>query len=201
MRRAVRAASVVVLAALLGAAGPATSPVDLREPDALYEGPQQGYTPRTLAGASVVDLPAVEKLVADHAVLIDVALGDRKPKGLPPTVLWLPTHRTIPGAVWMPNAGAAPLTPEQEATFLGRVAELTGGDRSRPVVTFCKPDCWGSWNAGKRLVTAGYSRVHWFPLGLDAWQDAHATAVARPDPAWAKVTAPANIVEDGEAQR
>lgn len=199
--RAARIASVVALAVLLGAAGPATSPVDVREPDGLYEGPQQGYTPPTLKGAGVVDLAAVERLVAEKAVLIDVALADRKPAGLPKTALWLPTHRTIPGAVWMPNAGAAALTPEQEDAFLRRVAELTGGDRSRPVVTFCKPDCWGSWNAGKRLVAAGYGRVHWFPLGRDAWQEYHDTVVARPDPAWAKVAATAGPAESGEATR
>lgn len=201
MIRALRVASVVALAALLGAAGPATSPLDVREPEGLYAGSQQGYTPRSLHGASVVDLATVERLVSQNAILIDVALADRKPAGLPQTTLWLPTHRTIPGAVWMPNAGAVPLTPEQEDAFLRRVAELSGGDRTRAIVTFCKPDCWGSWNAGKRLVAAGYRSVHWFPLGLDAWQEAHETVAARPDPAWAQVAATGDRVEGSEAQR
>lgn len=201
MNRLVRIASAVALAWSVGAAGPATSPLDVREPEGLYEGPQQGYTPRALTGATVADLALVERLVADGAILIDVALADRKPAGLPETVLWLPTHRTIPGAVWMPNAGAAPLLPERERTFLRRVAELAGGDRSKAIVTFCKPDCWGSWNAGKRLVLAGYTNVHWFPLGLDGWQQDHETAVAKPDPSWAKVTASVDRVGDGEAQR
>lgn len=196
-----RLAAVVALAAFLGAAGPATSPLDVREPDGLYEGPQDGYTPKSLQGASVVDLAGVARLMSEKAVLIDVGLANRKPAGLPETTLWLPTHRTIPGAVWLPNAGAAPLTPEQEDTFLRRVADLSGRDRGRPIVIFCKPDCWGGWNAGKRLVAAGYSRVHWFPLGIDAWQEAHDTVVAKPDPAWAKVIAGSRLDAGFEIQR
>ena len=64
------------------------------------------------------------------------------------------------------------------------MAELTGGDRSAPVVVFCKPDCWASWNAGKRLVRAGYTNVAWFPDGVDAWQELHPTAPVEAMPGW-----------------
>ncbi|MEH3118114.1 MAG: rhodanese-like domain-containing protein [Methylorubrum populi] len=177
-------AGTAVLAVLLGAAGPADSPVGVPEPDGLHTGPPRGYTPATLKGATVIDLKGLERLLPDRPVLVDVVLADHRPAGLSADRPWLPTHRSIPGAVWMPGAGGAPLPPETEAAFLKRVAELTGGDRARPVVTFCRPECWGSWNAGKRLVAAGYTRVHWFPLGVEGWQDDRDTAVARPDPAW-----------------
>ncbi|CAO4169920.1 Rhodanese domain-containing protein [Methylorubrum aminovorans] len=183
-----RAAAVTaigpLLGLLLGAAGPADSPVNVPEPDGLYTGPPRGYTPATLKGATVIDRQGLEALLLEGPVLIDVVLADHRPAGLPADRPWLPTHRSIPGAVWMPGAGGAPLSPEKEEAFLRRVAELTGGDRAKPVVTFCRPECWGSWNAGKRLVAAGYSRVHWFPLGVEGWQDDHDTAVAKPDPAW-----------------
>ena len=39
---------------------------------------------------------------------------------------------------------------------------------------------------GRRLVLRGYSNVHWFPEGVEGWQDDHDTAVVRPDPAWAQ---------------
>ncbi len=188
MRAITGTAALVGLAMLLGAAGtaagPADSPVDVAEPDGLYTGPPRGYTPPTLKGATVIDLKGLEGLLPEHPVLIDVVLADHRPAGLPADRPWLPTHRSIPGAVWMPGAGGAPLPPEREEAFLKRVAELTGGDRGKPVVTFCRPECWGSWNAGKRLVAAGYTRVHWYPLGVEGWQDSHDTAVARPDPAW-----------------
>ncbi|GJD29174.1 hypothetical protein PMNALOAF_0406 [Methylobacterium adhaesivum] len=168
------------------AAAPADSPVNVPEPDGFHTGPQQGYTPPTLKGAVVLDIDGLHRVVAEaRPVLIDVALADRRPAGMAPDKPWLPAHRSIPGAVWMPNAGAAPLDPAHEALFLARVADLTGGDRTKPIVTFCHPDCWGSWNAGKRLVQAGYTAVHWFPAGIEGWQERHETAVLKEDPAWA----------------
>ncbi|SFG43890.1 rhodanese-like domain-containing protein [Methylobacterium gossipiicola] len=168
------------------AAAPADSPVNVQEPEGFHTGPQQGYTPPTLKGAVVLDIDGLDRVVATgKAVLIDVALADRRPAGMAPDKPWLPAHRSVPGAIWMPNAGAAPLDPAHENLFLARVAELTGGDKARPIVTFCHPDCWGSWNAGKRLVQAGYTAVHWFPTGIEGWQERHETAVLKEDPAWA----------------
>lgn len=185
MRASLKPIGLIALAALLGAAAPADSPVNVPEPIGLYEGAQHGYTPPTLKGATVIDLAALDKLLADgKPVLIDVGLADRKPANLPPGTIWLPTHRSIPGAVWLPNAGAAPLTAAQEEMFLKRVGALAGGDKTKPIVTFCHPECWGSWNAGKRLVAAGYTQVHWFPLGVEGWQDRNETTVIRPDPQW-----------------
>jgi len=185
MTRFVRLATAALLT--LGvAAAPADSPVNVPEPEGFHTGPQQGYTPPTLKGATVLDIDGLDRVVATgKAVLIDVALADRRPAGMAPDKPWLPAHRSVPGAVWMPNAGAAPLDPAHEALFLARVAELTGGDKARPIVTFCHPDCWGSWNAGKRLVQAGYKAVHWFPTGIEGWQERHETAVLKEDPAWA----------------
>lgn len=189
MRSLLRLLALVPLVALLGAASPADSPIGVREPEGLYEGPPQGYQPPTLKGATVIDLAGLDALLATGTpVLLDVGLADRKPDNLPPGTLWLPTHRSIPNAVWLPNAGEAPIAAAKEAAFLARVATLTGGDKARPVVVFCHPECWGSWNAGKRLVGAGYTGVHWFPLGVEGWQDTHETIALKPDPDWTKVT-------------
>jgi PQQ-dependent catabolism-associated CXXCW motif protein len=74
--------------------------------------------------------------------------------------------------------------PTREELFYRRIEELTNGDKSKAVVTFCHPECWGSWNAAKRLVLKGYTQVHWFPDGIEGWQDTHETAAVEPDPAW-----------------
>ncbi|TXM67476.1 rhodanese [Methylobacterium sp. WL103] len=182
--RLIRLATVFLAAGFLAAA-PADSPVNVPEPAGLHEGVQQGYTPKTLSGAVVIDIAGLDALMAKAPVLIDVALADRKPANFPADRPWLPAHRSVPGAVWMPNAGAAPLAAEREALFLKRVAALTGGDKGKPIVIFCHPDCWGSWNAGKRLVQQGYTAVHWFPDGIEGWQDKHDTAVIRQDAEWA----------------
>lgn len=178
-------AAAGLAALLLAAATPADSPVNVPEPEGYWTGPPRGYTPPTLKGATVLDLAGLEALLPEKPVLLDVVLEERRPAGLPADRPWSPTHRSIPDTVWMPGAGGAPLPPEREKAFLSRVEALTGGDRSKPVVTFCRPECWGSWNDGKRLLQAGYRRVYWFPSGVEGWQDAHETAVAKPDPAWA----------------
>ena len=122
--------------------------------------------------------------MASQPLLFDVALADKKPADFPKDLPWLPIHRSIPGAVWIPGAGVAPLEQAREGQFYKRVEELTRGDKARPIVTFCHPDCWGSWNAAKRLVLKGYTRVHWYPDGIEGWQSAHETAAVTPDPVW-----------------
>ena len=147
------------------------------------------------AGASVIDIDALDALIArDKPVLLDVSLADRRPTGFPDDRPWLPAHRSIPGAIWMANAGAAPLDPVREALFSRRVGELTGGDKGQDIVAFCHPECWGSWNAAKRLVLEGYTRVHWFPEGIEGWQERHPTTVIPEDAAW-------SARAGGEAQR
>ena len=156
------------------------------EPDGYRTETLRAPTPATLGGARVLDLAALERVVAEAPVLIDVGPAPVRPDDLPAGTLWLPTHRSIPGAVWLPGAGLGDdLPPAREALLLATVAELTGGDRAAPVVVFCKPDCWASWNLGRRLVRAGYGNVAWFPDGVDAWQAAHPTAPVEPLPAWA----------------
>ena len=116
-------AASIALAVLSGApawaASPADSPVNVPEPEGFWTGPPKAYTPKTLTGATVVDIDALDKLVAaEKPVMIDVAMADQKPVGFPTDRPWLPAHRSIPGSVWMPGAGAAPMAPAREAQFL-----------------------------------------------------------------------------------
>ena len=190
-RALVRTGAVVLLALVfLVAPGRAGSSADVPEPAGIWSGPMRGPTPKTLKGAVVLDIAALEAVLASKPLLVDVALGDKKPADFPKDLPWLPIHRSIPGALWLPGAGAAALAPAREAMLYRRVAELTNGDKSKPIVTFCHPECWGSWNTAKRLVLAGYTQVHWFPDGIEGWQNTHDTAAVKPDPAW-ESTAPA----------
>lgn len=175
------ALAALVLLAAPGLADGAPPP----EPAGYRTGDLRAATPATLAGARVLDLPALEAAVAEGPVLIDVGPAPVKPADFPPDRLWLPSHRSIPGAVWMPGAGLGDdLAPERADLLLRQVAELTRGDSARPIVVFCRPDCWASWNVGKRLVTAGYTGVAWFPGGVDAWQVDHPTAPVEALPGW-----------------
>ena len=190
--RKLRAAAIVVAcvavvpASAAFAQAPAASPHDVPEPQGLFQGAPHGYVPATLKGAKVIDsAAALDTLIkADHPALIDTAESERKPPSMSKTMIWLPQHRSIPGADWMPGAGNGTGDAAFAAAFRTRAATLTNGKPSTPIVTFCHPDCWASWNAAKRLVELGYTNVYWFPGGMESWQDGHDTAVVRPDAAW-----------------
>lgn len=192
MRRAAFAATAAL--ALLGApaiaatGGPGSAP----EPDGLHMGVMQGYTPASLKGAKVVETPEVVALAEKGgAAFFDVGPEDRKPETLPASAVWRPQHRTIPDAVWFPGGGPGDLPARVEDALKARIETLTGGDRAKPIVTFCKPDCWGSWNLGKRLVTWGYTNVHWFPQGVNGWMEADKpTAIVKADPEWLEKSKP-----------
>lgn len=187
MRRRLAAAfAAIALCVAPAQAGPPGVP----EPNGLWMGAIPGYTPETLKGATVVDSAGAIRLVAGGALAIDVSQPDRKPETLPPTALWRPQHRSIPGAAWFPDSGWGDLAPEREMVLRARVLELAGDDRSKAVLVFCHPDCWGSWNMGKRLATWGFTDVNWYPEGLEGWQRAdQPTAVVKPDAAWAATAA------------
>jgi len=177
-------AAIILGTALLTAVASVGSAADVQEPQGLWIGAMHGQTPKTLGGAVVVDLAAVAALMPEKPLLVDVGPAAHKPENLPSDRLWLPTHRSIPNAIWMPGAGAAPLDAAREQLFYDRIGELVHGDKTKLIVVFCRSDCWGGWNAGKRLVMKGYTRIRWFPAGVDAWQDKHETAEVKPDSDW-----------------
>lgn len=140
-------------------------------PEGFRHAPYQGRTPEAAPGAVTVDTPAVIALAGAGAVLIDVTpltlgtYGAMKDRWIPG-----PPHETLPGAQWLPNVGLAAPPPAVETWFRATLETLSQGDRSRPLVFFCQADCWMSWNAAKRAALWGYSGVHWYRGGLDAWR-------------------------------
>lgn len=163
----------------------ATTPGKVAEPTGLHQGAMHGYTPNSVSGATVIDTETLATLLsAMHPVMVDVADADRKPANMAATTLWMPAHRSIPGAVWLPGAGSGSGEPSFVDAFKTRVAALTDGDRSKPIVAFCHPECWASWNAAKRLVSLGYTKVYWYPDGMEGWQVQHDTTIVKADPHW-----------------
>lgn len=174
---------LLTAALFLGAAAPAPVP----EPPGLWQGAMHGDTPDTLKGATVLTTGAFAKLnKSAHPILLDVADAQKKPPSMSSDMPWLPTHRTIPGAIWLVGAGDGTSAPAFADALKARVEDLTRKDLTRPVVVFCHPHCWGSWNAAKRLVELGYRHIYWYPQGVEGWQNAHDTVVATPDAAWEK---------------
>jgi len=129
-------------------------------------------TPRTLRGATVVGTPrAYDLWQAKGIVFIDVLPHPPKPADLPAGTLWRdPPHETIGGAAWLPNVGQGALAATTEDYFKRNLADLTGGDRDKPLLFFCRRDCWMSWNAGKRALGYGYRHIYWYSDGVDGWK-------------------------------
>lgn len=176
--------ATALLAGWVAAAAPAP------EPTGLWGGEERGAVPATLAGGRVVDTAALAALLAQGdtgggVVAVDVSVAQRRPEGLPPGAVWLPlAHRDIAGSVWLPEAGQSALAPATEAWVRQRLQALTGGDPARPVVFYCHPECWRSWNAAKRAVGWGYRAVMWYPQGVEGWEEAgHTLAAARAEAA------------------
>ena len=145
--------------------------------------PQSEDTAR-LPGGTVLDTPALVALIhAERPVLIDVAPPPaHKPTGLPPGAPWMPEpHHDIPGSVWLPGVGESALAPARASWFHDRLAALAGG-QDRPLVFYCHTNCNLSLNAAEHAIDDGYSRVYWYPSGVEGWAESgEPTVLAKPD--------------------
>jgi PQQ-dependent catabolism-associated CXXCW motif protein len=159
------AAALLVLGSLAAAAGPVAEPPGYRMEN--YRAP----LPATLAGAAVLSTAEVAALWRQRgAVFIDVLPRPPKPD-LPEGTLWRePPHFDIPGSVWLADVGYGALAPEMTDFYRDNLERLTQGEKSRPLVIYCRAECWMSWNAARRAVEWGYSGVHWYPDGIEGWE-------------------------------
>ncbi|HYZ21227.1 MAG TPA: PQQ-dependent catabolism-associated CXXCW motif protein [Rhodopila sp.] len=162
-RRAVLAA----FAGLLAGAAP-DEPLDYRMEE--YRAP----TPATLRGATVLDTAQAHALwVQRQAVFVDVLPQPPRPPNLPAATIWRPRPRhDIPGSLWLPDTGYGALAPVMDAYFRQGLDKASAGDKTRMLVFYCLRNCWMSWNAAKRALSLGYTRVAWYPEGTDGWEAA-----------------------------
>ena len=131
--------------------------------------------PSSLAGAKAVLTPEAAKRLMDdgHSHFLDVYPRAPKPPNLPASTVWRdPPHRSIKGALWIPNVGYGVVSADTQTYFDAQLDRLTAGDKAGAVVFFCLRDCWMSWNAAKRAIGMGYTSVYWFPEGTDGWEEA-----------------------------
>lgn len=141
------------------------------EPTGYHGEPYKAPVPATLKGAEVIGDAAAHALWwSGRVAFVDVMPVPVRPADLPEGTLWRDApHETIPGATWLANTGYDGLDETTLGYFLAGLALVTQGDKTAPVVLFCKVDCWMSWNAGKRAVENGYGRVFWYPGGSEGW--------------------------------
>lgn len=87
-------------------------------------------------------------------------------------------HLTIPGALWHPETGRAPVDPLLWQTLEDAIERTRRKRPGLPVIIFCRADCWMSWNAARRLAAGGIENVWWLAEGTDGWSAAGRELVA-----------------------
>ena len=119
-------------------------------------------TPLRIEGARTITTGALQQMMASNRppLLVDVIGGQQS--------------ISLPGAVWMREAGAGRhIDDDVQAWFDYHLSKHTGGDKSRALVIFCASRmCWLAHNATLRAVDLGYTEVYWYRGGRDSWQAA-----------------------------
>ena len=129
--------------------------------------------PDTVPGGTRISLETLDTLVAkEHAVLLDVLASEGGGPD-PASGEWRLSkeHRNIPGSTWLSDVGKGELTPEIDTYYRENLARLAGGNTAAPIIIYCQADCWQSWNAVKRAASYGYTRLYWYPEGIDGWSE------------------------------
>jgi rhodanese-related sulfurtransferase len=132
-------------------------------------------TPKTLPGATTVSV-AEAKCLIDHfrdSVVVIAAMNDAD---------------TLPGAHRFGAAASSDASIQPE--FAKVMAELTGGDKQRPILVYCHhEECFLSYNVALRTVQAGYKQVFWMRPGIAGWKAAgYPLAPKPPQPGEATVS-------------
>jgi PQQ-dependent catabolism-associated CXXCW motif protein len=145
------------------AAGPANESLDFGVPPTseLRLHDHSSPTPRAVPGGRTVStaelLAALELPPAERPLLFDVLGGTG--------------HDSIPGAIWLADAGRGGSFEDEIQEKLARtLGFVTREDRSRTIIFFCaSTSCWLSYNAALRAVKLGYLQVGWYRGGIAAW--------------------------------
>lgn len=124
----------------------------------LRSGQMHAPTPTSLPGGFIVSTAGLVEAMNQgiDMVLIDVLGSDYSlPDAMMAPALATPGHMND-------------RLQQQAKTWL---SQITQGNTDIPIVVYCSdPHCWLSYNAGLRVVSAGFTNVYWYRGGLQAWQ-------------------------------
>jgi len=180
MRRARIMTGLAALALALVAGAQAGAPQVQGAEHALFDA--QGYrTARYRAPVQADPAPAAviglaEALALEpgrDALFLDVMPVEAGVRD-PATGVWTlsTAHLTIPGALWFPETGRAPVDPALWRALETAVRDARRAAPDAPVIVFCRTDCWMGWNAARRLALRGIANVRWLAEGTDGWHTA-----------------------------
>jgi TolB-like protein/DNA-binding winged helix-turn-helix (wHTH) protein/tetratricopeptide (TPR) repeat protein len=118
-----------------------------------------GPTPTTVPGAATIRTQDLARLLTDRApIIVDTMEAF--------------SGRSLPGAFGLKDSGWGTGTADSMQDRLRRkMSELTGGDRTRAIVVVgWNPEHFGGRNLALRLAALGYTRIHWYRGGREAWE-------------------------------
>jgi rhodanese-related sulfurtransferase len=118
--------------------------------------PHHATTPLQIPGAKLIKTDELKTLwTASPALVVIDVLGNAK---------------MIKGAVGMVGSGEDRMFGTVKDKFPKVLDALTGGDKEKPIVFYCKNSmCWMSYNSALHAVAAGFKNVYWYRGGLDSW--------------------------------
>lgn len=119
------------------------------------------FTPRALAGATLIDAAAAAALHKTGATFVDTRTEAEFKAG----------H--VPGARWVPYVEKSAKDADFDMALDQFDTSQLPKDRNAPLVLFCNgAECWKSFKASHAALKAGYTKVHWFRGGLPEWRSA-----------------------------
>lgn len=117
-----------------------------------------GETPITIANGTTISSAEAHCMVRNFGPEITVLSGGGG------SYTWLPMASDF---AW---AGVGDDTVDIKTRFETELAKLTGGNKQRPILTYCKNSkCFLAYNIALRAAKAGYKNVYWFRDGMDSW--------------------------------
>ena len=121
--------------------------------------PIAGLTPRAAPGAETIGTATLAVFLERHAPIVIDTLGH----------FW---GSLLPNAIGLPNLGVGGRLTDLTQSRLGRIMRrLTSGDLSTPIVAVgFNSERFDGRNLALRLVALGYSNVHWYRGGREAWE-------------------------------
>jgi rhodanese-related sulfurtransferase len=135
------------------------TPVTHKAEDFKYVSTLGYFTPRSLAGANVVDAKTVAQLLQGGATYIDTRTDVEFKAG----------H--VPGAKLVPYVEKSHKEADFDAALDSFDVARLGADRDAALVFACNgPECWKSFKASHAALKAGYRKVYWFRGGFPEWR-------------------------------
>lgn len=129
--------------------------------------------PAEVPGGTRVSTEETERIWRDKAAIFVDVMPATGAGFDPRTGAWRLTksHDHIPGSVWLPDVGRGRISPALERYLEKNLARLSEGRKDRAFLFYCQSDCWMAWNAVQRAAGLGFTKIYWYPEGVDGWSD------------------------------